>query len=171
MRRLMTLVATAVLMATPARALDIVQNYIPEAAIVGEGRLSLVFWDIYDAKLFAPQGKWDARKPFALSIHYLRDIDKNDIAARTIHEMRAQGFTDEIMLATWYTQLKGIFPNVHNGTVLTALFLPEQGISFFKESQALGNVRGQQFSKLFFDIWLGEKTSEPALRRKLLGLS
>lgn len=172
MRKLLfVMLVASVLTAGSAKALDFMHDHIPEVKVVGEGQLSFAFWDIYIAKLFAPQGKWDGNKPYALSIHYLRDIDKDDIAARTIEEMRLQGFTDEMMLAAWFTQLKTILPDVSNGTMLTAVFLPEEGTKFFEQDRLLGLVRGQEFARRFSDIWLGEKTSEPELRRKLLGLS
>ena len=49
-----------------AHALESVQASVPDASVVGRGTLTYAFWDIYDATLYAPQGKWDRSKPFAL---------------------------------------------------------------------------------------------------------
>jgi hypothetical protein len=72
---------------------------VPDAELVGQGRLKFLFWNVFDASLYAPDGTWSRDEPFALSVPYLRD--------------------------------------------------PE-------------------FSRRFFDIWLGEETPRPELRAQLL---
>ena len=39
-----------------------------------EGRLTYLLWDVYDAMLYAPKGKWSHDKPFALKLSYLRSL-------------------------------------------------------------------------------------------------
>ena len=150
---------------------DPVTNYISKAEKVGEARLSVLFWDVYDATLYAPDGIWSYDKPFALSIRYLRKIDGVDIANRSIEEMREQGLQDDVLLAQWYREIKAIFPDVKKGTVLTAIFLPGQRTDFFENERLIGTVKGNDFLRWFSGIWLSDKTSEPALRKKLLGES
>lgn len=147
-----------------------VQTSVPGAAVVGRGVLSYAFWDIYEATLFAPEGVWDANKPYALSIEYFRALNGKAIADRSVQEMRQQGFTNEVTLAAWNAQMKAIFPDVDNGTVLTAVYVPGQHTTFYKGADTIGVIKGDDFGKSFFGIWLAEKTSEPRLRRALLGL-
>ena len=154
----------------PALAVETVVRQIPDAKIVGEGRLSLVFWDIYDATLYAPNGRFNQAKSFALSIHYKREIEGHDIADRSVQEIRKQGYGDEIRLAAWNSQMKMIFPNVKNGTILTALFLPGEKTVFYAGDKQIGVIADAEFVRLFSDIWIGANTSEPQLRQKLLGL-
>lgn len=144
---------------------------IPDAKIVGEGRLSFAFWDIYDATLYAPKGRLDNQSPFALSIRYMRDIRGQEIAERSVQEIRALGFYDQKKLATWHSQMKDIFPDVSSDTVLTALFLPDGLTRFYRGNQEIGHVKDAQFAYWFSSIWLSENTSEPELRRRLLGFS
>lgn len=143
---------------------------VPDASIVGRGVLSYAFWDIYEATLYAPKGHWEPTLPFALSLKYFRTIDGKDIADRSVQEMRSQGFNDEIKLAAWHTQMKAIFPDVNDGTVLTAIHIPGKQTTFYKGTETIGVIKGDDFGKSFFGIWLAEKTSEPTLRRALLGL-
>ena len=150
---------------------DIISSYITNAQKVGEGRFSVLFLDIYDAKLFGPNGEWATNKPFALSIQYLRDIKGKDLARRSVEEMRKQGLEDEIILAEWYTIMKNMFPDVKSGSVLTAVFLPSQHTKFFANNQEIGIVEGDDFLNWFSGIWLSEKTSEPELRQQLIGHS
>ena len=157
--------------AAQANVQALAERYIPQAQKVGEGRLTYAFWDVYDATLYAPNGQWDAARAFALSLHYLRPLDGSDIADRSVQEMRTQGFDDEVKLAAWNAQLKRIFPNVERGTVLSAIYTPKEGTSFFRDRELIGEIKGDEFAHHFFAIWLGEKTSEPSLRRRLLGRS
>lgn len=154
-----------------ALAEEVVIKTIPSAEIVGAGRLSVLFWDVYDATLYASGGQWAKDKPFALSIHYFHEIEGKDITDRSIEEMRGQDFNDEDTLRKWHTELNAIFPDVQNGTVLTAVFIPGKQTEFFENGRKIGIVKGDDFLNRFSGIWLSEKTSEPSLRKKLLGPS
>lgn len=153
-----------------ASTIETVQTSVPGASVVGRGILSYAFWDIYEATLFAPEGIWNPDKPFALSIEYFRALNGKAIADRSVQEIRQQGFTNEVTLAAWNSQMKAIFPNVEKGTVLTAIYVPDKQTTFYNGPEIIGTIKDDNFGKSFFGIWLAEKTSEPELRRKLLGL-
>jgi hypothetical protein len=161
----------AIIGVTPAYALDQIGQYVPQAEKVGHGRLSVMFWDVYDASLYAPNGKWDKSAPFALQLFYLRDIPGKKIADRSIEEIRNQGFQDEVRLADWHAQMIRIFPDVDKNTSLTGIYTDTGGTIFLSGSKEIGRINDPVFGKYFFDIWLSEKTSAPDLRQKLLGQS
>ena len=171
MRRSVLFIAVLIGFSVPAMSAEIVLQAIPDAKVVGEGRLTYAFWDVYDATLYAPSGKLDQNRPFALSLRYMREIDGNDIAVRSVDEMRGQGFSDEAALARWRSQMIAIFPNVENGTVLSAIFYPGDKTIFFNGKNKIGMIPDADFTREFSNIWLGKKTSEPELRKRLLGLS
>lgn len=157
------------LCASPAPASDIALRLLPEAAVVGRGVMTYAFWDVYEATLYAPQGQWNPEQPYALSLIYYHAIDGSDIADRSVQEMRAQGFSDEVVLATWHAQMKDIFPNVKKGTVLTGIYTADEQTVFYEGVEKIGSIKDPNFGKHFFGIWLNDKTSEPKLRRALLG--
>lgn len=159
------------LIAPCAGASDISLSAIPNAKLVGKGVLTYAMWDIYEARLFAPQGQWSPEKPALLRIEYFRNFKGRSIADRSVQEMRKQGFTDEIKLAAWNGQMKSIFPDVAKGTILSAVLLPDKNITFYKGDKKIGVVNDAEFGKRFFDIWLSKRTTEPALRARLLGAS
>lgn len=171
MRKLFTFFVLFFLSFSPVMANDVALKYIPNAEKVGTGRLSVVFWDVYDATLYAPNGKWDAHKPYALSIRYFREIEGGDIADRSAEEIRKQGFSDEATLSQWQTQMRNIFPGVRSGSELTAVYTAQQSTNFYADGKPIGSIKNPEFSMHFFNIWLSEKTSEPELRKKLLGFS
>lgn len=161
-----TTCALAIIGISPAYALD---KYVPAAEKVGEGRMSVMLWDVYDAALYAPEGIWEAEKPFALRLSYLRSLVGKKIADRSIEEIRDQGFNDEVKLATWHGQLRNIFPDVDEGIVLTGVKTKSGATVFYKDDMEIGSINDPEFSEAFFNIWLSEKTSAPGLRRMLLG--
>lgn len=146
------------------------QEYIEQPELVGKARLTMYFFDIYDATLIAPKGNFASEKPFALKLRYLRDFEGKEIASRSIDEMRKLGMEDEMKLAKWYQEMQDIFPNVKKGETITGVVDDKQISHFYIEDQLLGHVHDKEFSKWFFSIWLSEDTSEPKMRKRLLGL-
>jgi len=170
-KKLLVLILLGLLPSAPALALDPIARYVPDMKPVGSGRLSVFMMDVYDATLFAPQGILEKDRPLALQLKYLRAIKGQNIADRSVMEIRNLGMRDEVKLATWHTQMRRIFPDVNEGVVLTGV-LTETGESvFFESNQEIGRIKDPDFGTAFFGIWLNEKTSAPYLRKKLLGTS
>lgn len=172
MLRNLVLIGMMLCCATTAHATDVVMREIPQAKIVGKAAFSVVFWDVYDATLYAPEGVLRADAPFALSLEYKRKFSGKDIAERSVKEMRGQGFTNAKKLTAWQKEMESIFPDVKAGTMLTAIFYPDAATAFYqnKNNQPIGTVEDAEFTRQFSAIWLSEKTSEPEMRKKLLGL-
>lgn len=155
----------------PAFAVEVAQKYIPDAKEVGKARLTYMMWDVYDASLYAPKGQWRNDKPYALQLRYLRSLKGDAIAKRSVEEMRKQGFNDEMKLAAWYSQMRDIFPDVKKGTEIVGISTANKATQFYKNGSLIGEIQDADFGKKFFGIWLNEKTSEPKMRRQLLGLN
>ncbi|MFQ3249126.1 MAG: hypothetical protein ACI9O6_000930 [Glaciecola sp.] len=155
---------------TPLTFEQISKHYIKNPMMVSEARLKVLFWKIYDAKLAAPDGSWKKDTPFALSLSYLRDFEGEEIARRSVGEMREIGYDDEALLSKWYEQMREIFPNVKEGENITGVFDKNQHSHFFYQGKLIGTIEDKVFGQSFFGIWLHEKTSEPDMRKQLLGL-
>lgn len=151
-----------------AHASGVVKQHIPDAQPVGSGTLSVVFWKVYDATLYAPKGVWVPHKPFALTLTYHREIEGRDIADRTAEEIGKLGFKDDQAIRNWQEQMRSIFPDVRPGTEITGISLPGHPTLFYRDDVLLGQINDPRFGKWFFDIWLSENTTEPELRNQLL---
>jgi hypothetical protein len=166
-----TIIFGSALLLIPARILassaDIAE--LRDMDLIGEARMQVLFWDIYDARLLAPEGRLEAGEPFALSLTYLRDLEGEKIAARSIEEMRKQGLDDEAALARWYRSLVEIIPDVGESDEIVGFAAADGSTRFYLDGQLIGEVWEPEFTRAFFDIWLGEKSSEPRLRDQLLG--
>ncbi|OJX13100.1 MAG: hypothetical protein BGO77_02230 [Caedibacter sp. 37-49] len=151
-------------------ATEAILTLVPNASVVGRGKLSYIFWDIYEATLYAPNRQWNPTKPFALLIKYYQEIDASDIANITVQERHKQGFTDEEKLAAWNAEIRAFLPNIKDGTVLSAACPLGKQTILYQGNQMIGLIKDDKFARLFFGIWLGERTSEPELRRAVLGV-
>lgn len=170
MRKSLITLLISLLAATSAWAdVDMASRHVPDADLVGKARLKVLFWKVYDAELYAPNGDWSADAPFALSLNYLRKLEGEQIAKRTITEMRKQGFEDEVTLARWFDDMRMIIPDVDKNTRITGVADTNQNTLFYSDGELIGEIKDPLFTQKFFDIWLGEKSSQPKMRNKLLG--
>ena len=137
--------------------------------LVGEARLQVLFWSIYDSRLYTADGTYEAgERPVRLEIQYLRDIDADDLVARTAQEWEQQGIRHERQ-AQWLEAMSGLWPDIRENDTL-ALELDETNRSvFIHNGQRLGAVEDPDFGQHFLDIWLSPGTSRPELRLALIG--
>ncbi len=155
--------------AAPLTDEQVAARYVPDAAVTGAVQMTFMLWKVYIATLYAPGGAWQEDEPFALSLAYQRKLRGKDIAKRSVKEMRGQGFDDELKLAAWHEEMQKIFPDVDENTTLTGVRDARGHAVFYHNGVRVGIIEDPAFSYWFFGIWLHEKTSEPALRKKLLG--
>ena len=137
--------------------------------LVGKARMKVLFWNVYDAQLYAPGGRWSGDGSYALSLTYLRDLYGEKIAERSIQEMRKQGFSDESTLERWFELLASIIPDVSDQNTIVGVADAQANTRFYLDGELIGEIREPDFTRAFFSIWLGERTSEPELRDQLLG--
>lgn len=151
-----------------------VARELPGARLQGSGRLRFLGLRVYDARLWAPAdarlgaGEW-VRTPLALELEYARELVGNLIAERSLEEMRRQTEIPAPRGDAWLAEMKRLIPDVRAGDRLTGIKRPGESARFYANGSLRGEVRDADFARLFFGIWLSEKTSEPALRAALLG--
>lgn len=138
--------------------------------LMGEGQYKWMFLKIYDAKLWGISGPELYSSPLILELKYRRDFSGIDIVDQSIKELKKSTLSN-LELDQLKNKLLEIFPDVKEGDVIQAYFDPMKGLLFKLNSQKeLGRLADVSFSKKFLDIWLGEKTSAPDLRKKLLNI-
>lgn len=166
--------STGAAQATPD-ATDIrpeVKEALPKSQLVGKTRLRVFGFQIYDARLWAAPGFGGnsyASQPLALELTYLREFKAQDIAERSIKEMRRSASITDAQESKWLADLLRVVPNVKKGDRILGVHQPGVGASYWVNGKPAGEVRDAEFARLFFGIWLSPKTSEPAMRDALLG--
>lgn len=134
-------------------------------------RLRVWGFEVYDARLWTPRGFRHGQamqQPFALELQYLRKLEGAAIASRSVEEMRRIGQFTDAQAQSWLAAMRELFPNVSAGERITGINVPGEGVEFWVNGQRVGAVKDVTFSRLFFGIWLDERTSEPKMRAQLL---
>ncbi|MBB1437145.1 chalcone isomerase family protein [Shewanella sp. SG41-4] len=138
---------------------------------VGTADMSLLWLDIYSAKLFSIDGKYQANRfPMTLDIQYHRDIDAIDLVDATIEQWQHLGVT-KANIELYRQQLINAWPNVKQGDRLTFKVNTPEDAAFLLNDTPYYQVSNAQFPEAFLDIWLSEKTSHPKLRNQLIGVN
>ena len=168
---LLLLSALLYLCSAPSQAqLSVAKNYLDNPQLVGEARLKVMLWKVFDASLYSQSGTYDPDAPFSLSLRYLRQLDSDQIVSASMDEIRDQGISVEPeRLASWENQLASIIPDVSTGNSITGVRTSEGHTRFYFDTNQIGEISDPLFTQAFFNIWLGENTSKPGLRRNLIG--
>ena len=148
------------------------QDVLPLAKLIGQTRLSVWGFKIYDARLWSPPGLNAgnfASQPMALELAYLRDFTAVDIVERSLKEMRRSASLSAAQAQQWTAEMLRVFPDVKAGDRVLFLHRPGISASFWLNGRPVGEIADPEFARLFFGIWLSPQTSEPAMRLALLG--
>ena len=138
-------------------------------SIHGETVMRFFGMKVYDVRLWTQKKPFSHAEPFAIELVYDLAIKGKDIADRSVKEMRTQGAGNESKLRRWGAEMAKIFPDIKNGDTLIGVSVPGKEARFYNHEKLIATIPDPEFAKAFFDIWLSEKTSVPALRQKLLG--
>jgi hypothetical protein len=144
---------------------------LPSAELRGEGLLRFFGLQVYRARLWTDPGFEAANfaaAPLALELEYLRDFKASAIADRSIQEMRRAATLATDKANRWEEQLAQLLPDVKAGDRIMGVHQPGTGALFFHNEKPIGGIADEEFSRLFFGIWLGPATSEPGLRDALV---
>lgn len=147
-----------------------INQYIPAADAVGQAKLKVFVWEIYDATLLASEGEFSPQSPFALQLDYARKLVGKKIVEQTMSEIKSQGVTDISALENWQQQLLTIIPDVDKDDTIIGIKDQDENTHFYLNNTKIGQIADPLFSFHFFNIWLGNQTSQPELRDQLLGL-
>jgi hypothetical protein len=157
----------------PAAPLNPLQTYQQLTTTpVGQGQFKWLVFNVFQAKLFAPQGAYQPGQPHVLELTYQRHIPGRFIVQATLDEMARLGYPDATQLESYRPLLTQAFADVHAGTRLAGVLQANGSTAFIRDGQTLvGTIPGPRFGKYFFAIWLSENSRQPSLRQQLLNLT
>lgn len=178
-RRLRTLILAVALLATlPLAASErrAMPSVLPDASqpwqVLGEADLRWLGLRVYDAALWVANGDgWAPDRLFALEIRYGRAIASWRLVDTSVEEMRRLGVADEQQLSAWRDLLEAAFPDVERDDTIIGLRRADGSVSFYHRGAPTIRIDDPQFAGAFFAIWLDERTREPDMRARLLGLA
>ncbi|MBL8713049.1 MAG: chalcone isomerase family protein [Alphaproteobacteria bacterium] len=161
----MLLVAVPAFAAAPSE----IGGYIKADKPYGEATLRKFMFHVYDAALWTDAASWTMKKTFALTLRYGMNFDGDDLAKRSISEMDGQEKLEDATAADWRAKLAALFPDVKKGDRITAVYLPANGTRIYHNGKYRGSITNLLFSERFIGIWMSPQTSEPAVRKALIG--
>lgn len=144
--------------------------------VVGQAQLSMLFFDIYQSELRAPNGQYRESDdvtphPLALSITYQRNISQDQLLNATMEQWQKLGYREEVAQG-WLTRLAEVFPNIEQGHNLTYVTNGQVGEFYYtrqSDTQRIGIIDDEAFNDAFVSIWLSPNTDYPRLRQQLIG--
>lgn len=150
---------------------NVFANNQPDMQKVGEARLKVLFWTIYDSVFYTPSGRFQAGiYPQQLEITYRREIEATDLLQSTLEEWQKLGLEQQT-IENWLLKLKPIFPDIKENDVLTLVVDTQRHSYFYFNSVLIGQIEDPLFGPAFLRIWLDENSSYPKVRNKLIGKS
>jgi hypothetical protein len=151
---------------------------LPSARLAGAGAFTWFGLSIYEAQLWVGErgyqpGQDDSADrtdaaPFVLDLRYARSLNGRKIAEASAEQMEKVGAGSDAERQAWLQTMRGIFPDVSEGTHLAGLYLPGGGVRFYLDGKVLAEVADPAFARAFFAIWLSPRTSARKLRTALL---
>ena len=136
--------------------------------LVGEARLKVFIWKVYDSALFTPSGRWQGGAPYQLSLHYLRDIPAATLVEETEKAWQEQGRSHP-RLNEWLGLLGDLWPDITEGDNLVFGLNASGDSAFWFNGSPIGSIDDRDFGPLFGGIWLDPDTPRPGLRAQLIG--
>ena len=136
--------------------------------LVGEARLKVFIWKVYDSALFTPSGHWQGGAPYRLSLHYLRDIPAAKLVEETEKAWQEQGRSHP-RLNEWLGLLGDLWPDITEGDNLVFGLNASGDSAFWLNGSPIGSIDDRDFGPLFGGIWLDPDSPRPGLRAQLIG--
>ena len=136
--------------------------------VVGEARLKVLIWEVYDSALFTPSGRWQGVAPYRLSLRYLRDIPAAKLVEETEKAWQEQGRSHP-RLNEWLVLLGELWPDITEGDNLVFGLNASGDSAFWFNGSPIGSIDDRDFGPLFGGIWLDPDTPRPGLRVELIG--
>ncbi|WP_455208754.1 chalcone isomerase family protein [Kaarinaea lacus] len=139
---------------------------------VGTGTIRWFGFTIYDASLWTASGDFKNLTyslPVALHITYQKSIKSSALANRTAKEWKKLDIYSAVERQQWEQRLTAIWPSVKPGDSITTLVTATKQTQFYYNKELIKTINDPEFGVALLSIWLHPNTSQPELRRKLIG--
>jgi len=169
---MLTLAATSALASTRNGAPPLpsaIVSLAPTMQARGGGLLTYFGLSVYDGWYWSATPGWPSAGPYALDLHYHRNLDGVKIAERSVDEITRLELGSSAERLRWGVAMKRVFPDIKPGDRLTGVNAGAGVVRFFYNGKPIGEISDPGFADAFFGIWLHPATSRADFRRKLLG--
>ena len=185
MKRLMVLILAVFLMSPAAGAVEVAKVTLPDSLTAGDDTLMLngaglrkkFVIKVYAAGLYLKEKASDPAKiidedaPMAIRMHFIHD----GVSSKKLVDAWNKGFMDGTggnvaPIQTGIDQFNAFFTEeARKDDIYDIIYVPEQGVSVYIKGALKGVVKGLDFKKALFSIWLGDKPADAKLKKGMLG--
>lgn len=130
---------------------------------------------VYVAALYVAAPSRDASRvlaagaPKRLELHFLRDVDADDLKAAWDEGFARNASAQLPALRAQVAQLKGWMSNLRAGQRLVLTQRADGAIAVEVDGKLAGSLEGEGLAAALFSLWLGPRPPNPELRAGLLG--
>jgi len=129
------------------------------------------FFKLYDVALYAPpqttpEAIKSASAPFRLQFRYLREIEKS-IILKSAQTMLERNLSDAQLqqIADRIDRINQGYETVKEGDRSALTFVPGSGTTLSINGNPVTTIEGDDFARLYFTIWFGEKPISESLKK------
>jgi hypothetical protein len=185
MKRLLVIILAVFLMTPAAVAMQIGKVTLPDSLMAGEDTLLLngaglrkkFFIKVYAGGLYLKQKDANPVKiidedaPMAIRMHFIHNRVSSEKLVNGWNKGFKNGTGGNIApIQTEIDQFNAFFSEeAKKDDVYDIIYVSEQGVSVYIKGELKGIVKGLEFKKAVFSIWLGEKPADTKLKKGMLG--
>jgi hypothetical protein len=184
-RKMIVIIFLVLTMTAPAPAKEIGGVNLPDTLPAGKEQLVLngvglrtkMFIKVYAGGLYLRKKDNDAQKiinadePMAIRLHFVYD----GVSHEKLIEAWNEGFVNATggnlaPLKESIEKFNSFFTEeARKGNIYDIIYAPGEGVSVIIKGKLLGTIKGLDFKKSVFAIWLGDKPADNSLKQGMLG--
>jgi hypothetical protein len=186
MKKILVVIFAALMMSSIAVAKQVGKVTLPDSLTAGKETLLLngagfrkkLFIKVYAAGLYLkekssdPQKIIDADAPMAIRMVFVY----HEVSRKKLVNAWNEGFNNETgdniaQIKSEIDTFNSFFSeSAEKNDIYDIIYIPEQGIRVYIKGQLKGTIKGLDFKKAVFSIWLGEKPADTNLKNKMIGI-
>ena len=147
---------------------DALSQIMPTAKRVGIARFKVIFFKIYDAELFAPNGSFRRNGPYALRLTYLINARKDRIISSTVKEMKRQKAASKAVIESWIPLMERHFISMDEGSQADFIHTGDGRLLITANGRVISEITDGAFITALMDVWLGPKVRDKAFQDSLM---
>jgi len=144
----------------------------------GAGIRSKFFFDLYVGGLYLKEKSnndlhvINSDEPMAITLH----ITSSMISSKKMSDATIEGFENSTKnqiepIKDKIDKFISVFKEeIKDGDIYAFIYSSKEGTKIFKNNKLITTIKGLEFKKALFGIWLCEKPAQESLKKEMLGL-